>query len=401
MRVTVRESYARPIGVGWRPLGNVSFPMTDEPAADTSPSTDSMPALEIDEPVSRATTIRRVVVRVVIIVIAIVVASWVLFNIFDDLDWGEVRAALGELTDAEWLSLLFGWLVWVVSQGALTASLVDKLPVRRGVLASLGPTAVSSVIPGPSDLPVRYSMYQSWGVPPSGAATAVAASGIFSVSSQLILPAIAGVLILVADVPLGGFLSVIVTATVALAVLVVIAGFTLGSTKRTEAAGRRLDGIVRRAMRRLKKPELDENLGTFLAKKRAAAFDHLSGKWLPTTGATILTIATKCALLVMSLRFVGIPEDALSWITIFAVFGLVAGLTAIPITPGSAGVAEIGFVGMLTAAAGDEWVNQITAGVLLYRMLTWLVIIPVGFGALGVWRHGVSADEKREATHAA
>jgi uncharacterized membrane protein YbhN (UPF0104 family) len=381
-------------------LGNVSCAMTDEPAADTSPSTKSVPALDGDKPVSRAATIRRVGLRVVIIVIAVALASWVLFNIFDDLDWSEVRAALSELSDAEWLSLLFGWLVWVVSQGALTASLVDKLPVRRGVLASLGPTAVSSVIPGPSDLPIRYSMYQSWGVPPSGAATAVAASGIFSVSSQLILPAIAGVLILVADVPLGGFLSVIVTASVALAVLLVIAGFTLGSARRTEAAGRRLDGVVRKAMGRLKKPELDENLGPFLAGKRAGAFDHLAGKWLPTTGATILTIATKCALLVLSLRFVGIPEDALSWIAIFAVFGLVAGLTAIPITPGSAGIAEIGFVGMLTAAAGAEWVNQITAGVLLYRMLTWLVIIPVGFGALGAWRHGVRSDEKRDVTPA-
>ena len=376
-------------------MGIVIVPMTDDPAAETLPSTDSAPTLDGDEPTSRATTIRRVGVRIVIVVAALVAAGWALFNIFDDLDWGEVRSALGELSDAEWLSLLFGWLVWVVSQGALTASLVDKLPVRRGVLASLGPTAVSSLIPGPSDLPVRYRMYQSWGVSPSGAATAVGASGIFSIGSQLILPALAGILILVADVPLGGFLSVIVTASVALAVFVVIGGFTLGSSKRTAAAGRLLDGIVRSTMKRLKKPALDENLGAFLVSKRAAALDHLAGKWLSTTGATILTIATKCALLVMALRFVGIPEDALGWIAIFAVFGLVAGLTAIPITPGSAGVAEIGFVGMLTAAAGDEWVNQITAGVLLYRLLTWLIIIPVGFGALGVWRYGVRAEEQR------
>ena len=228
--------------------------MTDEPGADTSLSTDSELALDGDMPASQAATIRRVGVRIVIVAFAIAAAGWALFTIFDDLDWGQVSAAVGELSDAEWLSLLFGWLVWVVSQGALTASLVDKLPVRRGVLASLGPTAVSSVIPGPSDLPVRYRMYQSWGVPPSDAATAVAASGIFSVSSQLILPAIAGVLILVADVPLGGFMSVIVTASVALAVLVVVAGFTLGSAKRTEAAGRRLDGVVRKVMGRLKKP---------------------------------------------------------------------------------------------------------------------------------------------------
>ena len=117
--------------------------------------------------------------------------------------------------------------------------------------------------------------------------------------------------------------------------------------------------------------------------------------------ATVATLAAKCALLVMVLRFVGIPEDALGWMAIVAVFGLVAGLTTIPLTPGSAGVAELGFVGMLAAAAGDEWVNQITAGVLLYRLMTWLLIVPVGLGTLGIWRHGVRAAEQRSANAAA
>jgi uncharacterized membrane protein YbhN (UPF0104 family) len=353
------------------------------------------------EPVSRAKTIRSIAVRVAVVVFVLGLSSWVLFNVFEDLDWSEVRGAVQQLSDAEWLSLTFGWLVWVVAQGALTASLVDKLAVRRGVLASLGPTAVSSVIPGPSDLPVRYGMFQSWGVPSTAAATAVIGSGVFSIGSQLVLPSVAGILIVLADVPLSGFFSVIVAASVALAVLLAIAGFTLGSPKRTKSAGRRFDGAVRAVMRRLKKPEPDENVGTLLADKRAEAVEHLEGKWVKALVATVATIAAKCALLIMALRFVGIPEDALGWIAIFAVYGLVAGLTAIPITPGSAGVAEIGFVGMLTAAAGEEWVNQITAGVLLYRLMTWLLIIPVGFGALGVWRHGTRAAEKRAAAEAA
>jgi uncharacterized protein (TIRG00374 family) len=240
-------------------------------------------------------------------------------------------------------------------------------------------------------------MYQSWGVSSSDAATAVVASGIFSLGSQLVLPSIAGVLILIADVPIDGFFSIIVTASAVLAVMVVIGAFTLGSANRTEAAGRRLDGAVRSVLRRFKKAEPEDNVGTILADRRAEAFDYLSDKWTKATAATVATIATKFALLVLTLRFVGIPEDELSWIAIFAVYGLVAGLTAIPITPGSAGVAEIGYVGLLTAAAGNEWVNQITAGVLLFRLMTWLLLIPVGFGALGVWRHGVRAEEKRAA----
>lgn len=176
---------------------------------------------------------------------------------------------------------------------------------------------------------------------------------------------------------------------------------TLGSATRTEAVGRWLDCPACAVRRRLKRPAPDENLGITLAAKRAEAVDHLAGKWLKATVATVATLAAKCSLLVMALRFVGIPEDALGWIAIVAVFGLVAGLTAIPITPGSAGLTAIGFIGMLTAAAGDDWVNQITAGVLLYRLMTWLLIIPVGLGALGIWRHGVRAAEQRAANAAA
>jgi uncharacterized membrane protein YbhN (UPF0104 family) len=348
-------------------------------------------------PNSRRNTIRRVAFRVALVVAVLGFSTWVLFNVFDDLNWDEVRRSIAELSDAEALSLIFGWMVWVVTQGALTASLVDKLAVRRGVLASLGPTAISSLIPGPSDLPIRFRMYQSWGVSSSEATTAVVGSGVFSIGANLILPSIAGVLIVLADVPLSGFFSVIVTASVALTIIVAAAGFTLGSQQRTLTVGRWLDRPTRAVTSKLRKTLPDDNLGVFFVKKRAEAVDQLSGKWLKCSLATIATTAAKCSLLVLTLRFVGIPEDNLGWLAVAAAYGLVAGMTAIPITPGSAGVAELGFVGLLTAAADGDWVNQITAGVLLYRLMTWLLLIPVGMGALGVWRYGVRAAERRSA----
>ena len=87
----------------------------------------------------------------------------------------------------------------------------------------------------------------------------------------------------------------------------------------------------------------------------------------------------------MCLRFMGLTEEALPWPQVFVVFALVQGLTVIPITPGDAGVSEIAYVGMLTAAAGSEYVNQISAGVLVFRVLTWVVIIPIGLAVLGGW----------------
>ena len=119
---------------------------------------------------------------------------------------------------------------------------------------------------------------------------------------------------------------------------------------------------------------------------RAKAVQTLRDRWLIATWGTVLTSATKFALLLMCLRFTGVSEDTLGWTEVFVVFALVQGLTIFPITAGDAGVSEVAYIGMLTAAAGSEWVNQITAAILVFRILTWLLIIPVGLGTLGLWK---------------
>jgi len=341
-------------------------------------------------------TVVKIGTRIVIIIVVLVVAGFVLAGIFDDLDPAEIRDAFDSLSDAEMISLFMGWLLWIGAQGLQTASLVDGLPARRGVLAFIGPSAIASVVPGPSDLPVRYSMYQSWGTSPDEAGTAVAASGVFSVGSQLMLPAFAGVAIAVSGIQVDGFLTVIVATTVLLAIVIALAVVVLGSEDRTRWAGTKLDPVMRGLFRLLRKTPPERDLGSIVVEQRDASFNHLRGKWLPTTAATVLTIAAKCSLLIMALRFVGIPEDALGWSAIFAVFALVAGLTIIPITPGSAGVSEIALVGMLAPIAGEAYVNQVAAGVLIYRLLTWILLIPVGLVALGGWRW----QQRREATDA-
>jgi uncharacterized membrane protein YbhN (UPF0104 family) len=51
---------------------------------------------------------------------------------------------------------------------------------------------------------------------------------------------------------------------------------------------------------------------------------------------------------------------------------------------------------MLAPIAGDAYVNQVAAGVLIYRLLTWILLIPVGLVALGGWR----LQQRRKATDA-
>jgi putative heme transporter len=68
-----------------------------------------------------------------------------------------------------------------------------------------------------------------------------------------------------------------------------------------------------------------------------------------------------------------------------AVVGIVA---LIPITPGGVGVFEVAYIGILSAVAGPGYTEQITAGVMLFRIAQWGAVIPIGWVLLLVMRGG-------------
>lgn len=354
---------------------------------DTEPEeADRLETVDLGTPRRR---VARIVGRLLIMAVGLVVAGFALATVFDDLDFSQVADAVRSLDDAETIALIGATGVVVWAEALLTASVVPQLPARRGAIAWLGPTAVASVIPGPSDMPVRYRMFTSWGYDAAVAGTAVAAGALLNIALKLVLPAIAGVGIAVADIPLDGVFSTIVTAAVVLALFIAVAAFALGSESRTATMGRVVDRIWRPTMRLLRREPSGPALADRLVAQRAESLQVLRGRWIRAVASLGLVTATRVSLFVMCIRFVGVPEDDLSWVAIFCVWAIVRGLTVIPIMPGNAGVSELAFVGLLTPIAGTEYVNEVTAGVLLFRLLTWLLMIPVGAAAMGLWQVGL------------
>ena len=170
----------------------------------------------------------------------------------------------------------------------------------------------------------------------------------------------------------------------------------VASEKRTAKIGRILapvHGFVLRLLRKPDPPDLAETLDA----PRAESITRLRDRWMIGTWATVSTAATRFALLLMAVRFTGTPDDARSaGPQVFVVYAIVQGLTVLPITAGDAGVSEIAYIGLLTAAAGSQYVNQITAGVLIFRVLTWVIIIPIGLGTLGLWQRVMAAHPGEE-----
>jgi putative heme transporter len=350
---------------------------------DAEPEFD--PELDPDFDAAPRPSSVRVVLRAVLVVGLLVVSAIVLRTVFDDLDLQEILDSLRSLDDAEILALAGMWILWIGAQGLQTSSLVPGLPVRRGVLAFIGPAAVASLVPGPSDLPFRHRMFTSWGRRSGEATAAVAAGGVFSIGIKLVLPIVAAVGLLLSDAPVEGALRTVVVVALVVGVVVASVAMILGSESLTLRVGRVLDPLWRLVLRTMRKSDR-ESLGVRLVAVRASASGTLRGRWLIASWGALLAATTRFFILLMALRFTGVPESELPWPEVFVVYALVQGLTIVPLTAGDAGVSEVAFIGLLTAATGSDQVNLITAAVILFRVLTWLVLIPVGLVALGIWK---------------
>ena len=69
---------------------------------------------------------------------------------------------------------------------------------------------------------------------------------------------------------------------------------------------------------------------------------------------------------------------------VFAVFSFGRLISALPITPGGLGVIELGYIGGLSAAGGDK--APVVAAVLMFRILTFGIQIPLGGFTYLIWR---------------
>ena len=291
------------------PEGEQINPVVADPIVPGAVDTDSLGVYEADlEASEKKTKVRSVVFRVVLIIGALVVSGWILLSTFEDLDFDAVVEAIGSLEDADLISLIAMWVIWIGSQGLLTGSLLPGLPVRRGVVAYLGPAGVTSIVPGPSDLPFRLKMFIAWGRSPTDATLAVAAGSVFSIGIKLVLPVVAAIGLLVSGAPIEGTLKTVVVVAVLLGVGVLAVAAIVASEKRTAKLGRIIAPVHGFVLRLLRKPD-PPDLAETLTAARAESIVRLRDRWMIGTWATVSTAATRFALLLMAIRFTGTPDE--------------------------------------------------------------------------------------------
>lgn len=316
---------------------------------------------------------------------------WVLFTRVAD--WGEVVGALGDLTASDWLLLGAVALARLGVEAVFLTAVTPGLSLGRAVPAFLAPAAAASVIPGPSDLVARYGMFRSWGFSATQTSSSVILWLIYSTLAKVSLPVAAAGVLVFFDRSLAQIETV---AIIAAGVIVATVG-SLYFLLRSEETARRLGHAAGRAAHRIAgwfRITAPDTLAEDLSD-RAAHFRDQTGHIIRSRShmagpAAFAQQAALFAILLASVRAVGIAPEQLDWIAVFAAFALVQLITSIPITPSGLGVAEAAYVALLAAGSTGGLVPRVAAAALIYRLFSWIIVIPLGAIAWLWWSRGAN-----------
>ena len=333
---------------------------------------------------------RQIILRVLLLVGILVFVFVVLLP--QVVDFQAVGAALSKLTAGQLAILAAATLVAYVASAAPAKVLLSELSWPHAVGADLAARAVASTIPGPTDVATRFVLYRQWAIPADRASAGIVFSGLFEPLSSLVLPLIATIAVIVT----GNVTQprVVLVAVIGLVVLIIAAALIVGVV-RSETLARRLgnglDWLARHIwtlFRRTPPAGIVEGVLDF----RERAKEILAGHGFLAFLAAVIAKLAWFLVLELSLLAVGVTPDELSPAAVLAAIAVVGIIALVPITPGAVGVSEVAYVGLLSAVAGPGFTEQITAGVMLFRIAQWLLPIPIGWVLVVVLRGGRLAE---------
>jgi uncharacterized protein (TIRG00374 family) len=312
-------------------------------------------------------------------------------------DYGEVWAAIRAMTWLELVTLaaLAAWnqaTYWLVEMSARPG-----LNYRQAMKITQTSTAISNTLPGGAALGagLQIAMYVSYGFARQDIALSLALTGIWNTFVKLGMPIVALLFLVIGGNAGGALVAVAVIGVLILIGTILTFAVGLRSERGAYGVGQRLGTVMSFLARVTGRPPRGD-WGAMVADFRHRTIKLLRMRWAHLTGATLLSHVTLYVVLLLTLRHVGVSNEAVSWEEALASFAFVRLLSALPVTPGGLGVVELGLTATLVAAGGDE--AQVVAAVLVYRLLTFVLPIPVGAASYLFWRREVTRGKPARTT---
>jgi putative heme transporter len=312
---------------------------------------------------------------------------WYVFRQFTDVS--EVTAVIGDLSPAQMgvLALVAAWNLFTYWVVVVVATPGLRLP--QAAVLTQSTTAVSNAVPagGAVAVGLTYTMLSSWGFSRSRTTLFVVVTGVWNNFVKLGMPIFAFALLVLGGRAGSGRTVAAVSGLGALIAAVVVFALILHSERLAHRTGI-VAGQWASALLRLVRRGPVQGWERAVVRWRGRVIDLVRYRWLALTASTLVSHVSLYVVLLTALRLTGVDESSVGWAEALAVFAFARLVTAIPITPGGAGVVELALIAGLIEAGGDP--ARVVAAVLLFRLLTFVLPIGVGVGTYVYWRRNRS-----------
>jgi uncharacterized protein (TIRG00374 family) len=265
---------------------------------------------------------------------------------------------------------------------------LNGISTGKAFICQQGSSAVSNVIPGPSGTAMRFAMLHSWGVGVEDFTRGTVAVSIWNNVAMISMPGIAFLVLAFSGDSTYDSSRLVVLSLVAVVVSVVALALVAG-VLRSEALARwlgKVTAIVANPVLRLfRKPRRDD-LPEQAAELRQRTVDVVHARKARLTAITLGSYWLNGLLLVTCMWFAGVPVSALPLVVGLALYSIGRIGTIIQITPGGVGVVEVVYAAVYMTVVPAEYDSNVVAGILLYRLLTYVGPILVGAVCYLIWR---------------
>lgn len=321
-------------------------------------------------------------------IVVTVVALWYFSRVVRRIDWTQVWEAVRDITVAQSVVLLCIVVVRQVFNAAPLALFVPRLGLRRALANDLSANLVATAAPPPADIVLRIAMIRSWQIPVADGVGGITLNTLTYYVARFGAPVLGLLLALaVGQVQPSFAYTAVVSGAISLTVVIGLAIATRG-----EAAASRAAKLAATQVRRIvPKVHPDD-----WARRATEFVSHVSGRLRArsvSAGACQSgLVLTESLLLLVSLRFAGVPATVATAASVLIALLISYPLTALPF----AGVGVLD-ASVLTILALDHGPYEATAvaGMVIFR--TCWVLVPLALGAVTVawWRrtYGASVDE--------
>jgi uncharacterized protein (TIRG00374 family) len=327
---------------------------------------------------SPAKTILRVALSLVLI-------AAIFYYLLRDISLADVWAAITAMTWGELagVAVIAAWNL--VTYAFVWMTVTPGLTFGRAMVMTQATTAITNTVPAGSAIGVgmTYAMLSGWGFSRSRTTIAVLVSGVWNAFAKLAIPVLALALVALQGNAGAGRVTAALVGIGGLIAAVVVFALMLRSERMAEKVGITAGRVVSKLLALIRRPPV-QGWEIATVKFRNRTIDLLEHGWFPITAATLVSHLSLYLVLLVCLWDVGVGNAQVNWAEVLAVFAFARLATAIPFTPGGAGVVEAVLITGLTAAGGDK--PKVVAAVLVYRALTWGLPILVGIFGLLWWR---------------